>query len=54
MSTCATSIDEFVLTIFSLTRDYDYHKFESQNYGTLWHFLLAMVLLIFITVAKVR
>lgn len=42
------------LLSMSLTRDHDYHKFESQNYGTLWHFRLAMISLNFIMVAMVH
>jgi hypothetical protein len=38
----------------SLTDGYDYHEFESQSYGTLWHFRSAIALLYFITVAMAR
>lgn len=33
---------------------HDYHEFESQSYGTLWHCHVAACSLTFITVAKVR
>lgn len=39
---------------FSLTHDCNYQKFESQNYGTLWHFRSAIVSPYFIMVAMVR